>query len=164
MAQEESPEELLRRTMEFVAQHRANYIASGGAQGHIMDMSHAGFNGMCPTLLLRTIGRKSGNPLIIPLIYGVMGGEWIVVASKGGAPDHPAWLLNLKERKDAQFQVASQCFEGSWRIAEGDERETVWSYMTRVFPPYGDYQQSAGGRVIPLVLLRPSAQIEPFKA
>ena len=84
MSQSETTEELLQRTLDFVSQHRARYLASGGAEGHLVDMSHVGVPGLLPTLLLRTVGRRSGRTLTIPLIYGVFGREWVVIASKGG--------------------------------------------------------------------------------
>lgn len=160
----EGSERLLARTQNFVDDHRALYLSSGGSKGHLVDMSHAGAPGITPTLLLRTIGRKSGKAQISPLIYGVYGREWVVIGSKGGAPEHPAWYLNLRERPAVEFQIGTQAFSGEWREAEGEERERVWDYIGRVYPPYGDYQGGAGGRVIPVVMLLPKQEIAPFEA
>lgn len=160
----EGSEQLLARTQNFVEDHRALYLSSQGTKGHIVDMTHAGSPGLTPTLLLKTIGRKSGKTHVAPLIYGIFGREWVVIASKGGAPENPAWYLNLIERPDAEFQVGSQAFAAVWREAEGLERPRIWSYMGGVYPPYADYQDGAGDRVIPVILLRPKNEIRPFEA
>lgn len=160
----EGSEKLLARTQNFVDDHRAQYLNSGGAEGHIVDMSHAGAPGMAPTLLLKTTGRKSGKTQISPLIYGIYGREWVIIGSKGGAPDHPAWYLNLKEMAETEFQVGTQAFSATWREAQGDERNQVWDYIGRVYPPYADYSSGAGDRVIPVILLRPKDPVAVFKA
>jgi deazaflavin-dependent oxidoreductase (nitroreductase family) len=160
----EGTDQLLKRTQNFVDDHRALYLRSGGAEGHIVDLSHAGARGLLPTLLLKTKGRRSGRASIVPLIYGVFGDEWVVVGSKGGAPEHPAWFLNLQSQPDVAFQVAAQAFAANWRLAEGPERRQVWSYMHHLYPPYADYSAAAGERTIPLVLLRPTGQIPVFTA
>src|SRR5262249_22739241 len=121
--------------------------------------SHVGVNHYLPSLLLETTGRKSGRRLIVPLIYGVQPGEWVVVGSKGGAETHPAWYLNLQEQKEVGFQVATQAFRAHWRSPDGAEHAAVWDYMERLFPPYGDYRK-ATTRTIPLVMLKPFAAAE----
>ena len=158
----ENPDELLKRTLEFVENHRNTYLASGGVEGHLMDMSHVGVNGLMPTLLLETVGRKSGKRLIVPLIYGCRNGEWIVIGSKGGAPSHPAWYLNLQGQDTIRFQIGTQCFHGRWREPAAEERKGVWDYMVQHFPPFMDYQQSTGGRLIPVIMLRPEAPCPVF--
>lgn len=154
VSEKESSEQLLQRTADFVGQHLARYLASGGREGHIESMSHVGVPWRVPTLLLRTIGRRSGRPLTVPLIYGYFGGEWVVVGSKGGHHEHPAWYLNLQGRQAVYFQIATQCFRGSWRVAQGEERARVWDYMARLFPPYEGYVKAAGDRVLPVVMLQ----------
>jgi len=138
--------------------HRDLYLASGGAEGHIYDLANLGTSGLLPTLLLRTIGRKSGAVHILPLIYGVYGNEWVIVASKGGSPAHPAWYHNLMAMPDVVFQVATQAFRATCREAAGEERERVWDYMARLFPPYVTYQARATDRLIPVVMMKP---VEP---
>lgn len=160
----EGTDQLLQRTQNFVDEHRALYLRSGGREGHIVDLTHAGARGRLPTLLLRTTGRRSGRPQIVPLIYGLYGDEWVVIGSKGGAPDHPAWYLNLTAAPGAQIQVATQAYAVAWRHAEGDEREAVWAYMQQVYPPYADYQAAAQGRTIPVVLFQLKDEIAPFSA
>jgi deazaflavin-dependent oxidoreductase (nitroreductase family) len=156
-------EELMERRRSFMDDHIDSYLTSGGAEGHIIDLAAVGARNMLPTLLLQTIGRKSGKSLIVPLIYGCFGGEWVVIGSKGGAAEHPAWFVNLQERKEVFFQVATQCFRGTWRLPERDERSAVWNYMVHLFPPYATYQEAAGVRVIPVVMLNPIEQVPVFK-
>ena len=160
----EGTEQLLKRTQNFVDDHRGLYLRTGGAEGHIVDLSHAGARGLLPTLLLKTRGRRTGKTLIAPLIYGVFGDEWVVVGSKGGATDHPAWFLNLEAQPEAAFQIATQAFRASWRLAQGEARAAVWTYMEHLYPPYADYRLAAGAREIPLVLLRPIEQTPVFTA
>ena len=160
----EGTEQLLKRTQNFVDDHRGLYLRSGGAEGHIVDLTHAGAGGLLPTLLLKTSGRRTGRISIVPLIYGVFGDEWVVVGSKGGAAEHPAWFLNLEAQPDTAFQVATQAFTAAWRLAEGEERTKVWAYMERLYPPYADYRTAAGARSIPLVMLRPKAPTPIFTA
>lgn len=160
----EGTERLLARTQDFVTEHRKLYLESGGSMGHIVDFQHAGARGRLPSLLLKTIGRKSGRTLVTPLIYGIYGDEWVVIGSKGGAPEHPAWYLNLVDRPQAEMQVGTQAFSVSWRQPDGAERQSVWDYMAHLYPPYSDYLAAAEGRVIPVVLLSPVEEMEPFPA
>ena len=148
-------DELLARTANFVDDHRDLYLSSGGAQGHIVGFAHVGVDGYLPSLLLKTTGRKSGRTSIVPLIYGCHGREWVVVGSKGGAPEHPAWYLNLKAQGRVVIQIATQAFEADWRELEGAEYEAVWAYMEGMFPPYRDYREAVTGRTIPVIKLRP---------
>ena len=158
----EGSESLLRRSKGFVEDHLETYLSSGGAEGHIVDVSHTGVDRVLPTLLLKTAGRRSGKDLIVPLIYGCYGGEWVVIASKAGAANHPAWYLNLSAQDSVQFQISTQCFSGRWRVAEGEERNHVWAYMETHFPPYRDYQESAGERLIPVIMLEPRERLPVF--
>ncbi len=150
---------------DWTAQHRATYLESGGAQGHVLDLSDVGGRSFTTHCLIRyTGGRKSGQSYITPLIYGNAGGEIVVVASKGGADSHPAWYLNvLSQQTLGGVQIATQAFEATWREPQGDERHQVWEYMCHLYPPYIAYQQSTSRR-IPLVMLSPLRPIEPFSA
>ena len=93
-----------------------------------------------PTLLLTTTGRKSGKQLTMPLIYGVDGKDYVIVASKGGAPEHPAWYLNLQANPQVDLQVADKKCRAVAQTATGEERKHLWDMMTKVYPPYPDYQ------------------------
>jgi deazaflavin-dependent oxidoreductase (nitroreductase family) len=143
--------------------HLGMYLESGGAEGHIVDVSDIGGHKFTTTLLLRYVGRKSGRTLITPLIYGDIGGEVVIVASKGGADHHPAWYLNVSELQEVDFQIATQAFRASIREPEGEERARVWDFMAGVFPPYRKYQASTD-REIPLVMLSAIEPIAIFKA
>ncbi len=148
--------------LDFIGQHRHDYIASGGVQGHIVDMSDIHGHPFTAHVLLETFGRKTGAKRLTPLIYGQLGGEVIIVASKGGADVHPAWYLNLRENKEVHFQIGTQAFRGTWREPQGGEREAVWSYMETVFPPYIGYKAGTD-REIPLVMMKPVEAIDVFK-
>ena len=154
--------ELLARSVAFVNEHRDSYLRSGGRAGHIIDCTAVGARGYLPSLLLQTIGRKSGKPHIVPLLYGCFAGEWLVVGSRGGAPEHPAWFLNLQSRPEVHFQIATQAFRGSWRIPVGEERDQAWAYVTGMFPAYAEYQKRTE-RQIPVVLLRPIEETPVFE-
>lgn len=142
--------------------HLGTYLRSGGAEGHIVDVSDIGGHKFTTTLLLQLVGRKSGKIRINPLIYGDIGGEVVIVASKGGADHHPAWYLNIKDSKEIRFQVATQAFRGTWREPQEAERARVWGFMVGIFPPYEEYQASTD-RQIPLVMLSADEPIDVFK-
>lgn len=138
----------------WIKEHIELYLKDGEA-GHLWDSSLGGGEGMLTTLLLTTTGRKSGNPSIIPLIYKqTQSGGYCVIASKGGAPTHPAWFLNLQADPNAQLKVGNTELKAVARIAEGDEREALWQELAEYYPPYIDYQ-AATERQIPVVVLDP---------
>jgi deazaflavin-dependent oxidoreductase (nitroreductase family) len=111
-------------------------------------------SGAVPTLLLTTTGRRSGEKFVFPLIYGTTGDSYVVIASKGGAPEHPGWYRNLVADPLVDVQVASNRFRATARTATGDERTKLWNQMAALFAPYTDYQKVAG-REIPVVVLDP---------
>ncbi len=139
---------------DWIKDHLKRYIESDGADGHYWDASLAGGEGMLATLLLTTTGRKSGLPLTIPLIYGKTDTGYCVIASKGGAPAHPAWYMNLDADAGVHVQVAADKFNATARVAEGAEREALWTQMVAIYAPYTDYQ-AATERKIPVVVLEP---------
>lgn len=138
--------------------HLALYLRTDGAQGHLMDFSPAGGPAQTPCLILKTTGRKSGEPRLLPLIYGKDDGRFVIVASKGGAPKHPAWFLNLQSTPEVEFQVLDKKYKGVARIAEGSERERLFAMMAEIFPPYLVYK-SRTAREIPVVLIEPTSEI-----
>ncbi|MEQ8232157.1 MAG: nitroreductase/quinone reductase family protein [Gammaproteobacteria bacterium] len=135
----------------WIAEHRKKYLEDGEA-GHLWDSTFAGGPGLLPTLLLTTRGRKSGKESVMPLLYGEVAGGYAIIASKGGAPKHPAWFLNLREQDTVKVQVANDVFEARTRVAGGSEREQIWQQMATMYPPFNDYQAKAG-REIPVVVL-----------
>jgi deazaflavin-dependent oxidoreductase (nitroreductase family) len=128
----------------WIADHLRRYQASDGADGHV-------WNGV-PCLLLTTTGRKSGAPLTLPLIYGRDGERVVIVASRGGAPDHPAWYKNLAANPRVRVQIAAEKFAATARSAAGDERRRLWGVMTKIWPAYDEYQAKTT-REIPVVVL-----------
>jgi deazaflavin-dependent oxidoreductase (nitroreductase family) len=148
---------------DWKTEHLDMYLSSGGTKGHIMDLRDVGGHSFTTHCLIKYTGRKSGRTIITPLIYGDLGGEVVVCASKGGADHHPAWYLNLVETPDLYFQIASQAYRASWREPGDDERAKVWEFMQAVFPAYTTYQQSTD-RLLPLVLMTPVEKAALFTA
>ena len=136
----------------WIKNHLRRYLESNGEDGHLWDTSQGGGLGLTPTLLLTTTGRKSGRALILPLIYGEADGNYVIIASKGGAPEHPAWYLNLVDNPTVEVQVKADCFSAKARVANGEERTKLWDQMVGVYPPYTEYQTRTE-REIPVVVL-----------
>ncbi len=106
-------------------------------------------------LLLTTIGRNSGEPRTTPLIHRTDGDRFVVIASKGGAPDHPDWFKNLSADPRVEIQVEDEKFPVKTSVAEGEERERLWKLMTEVWPDYDSYAENTD-REIPVVVLERS--------
>jgi deazaflavin-dependent oxidoreductase (nitroreductase family) len=138
--------------------HVELYLKSNGHEGHVVDFGLPGVPEI-NTLLLQTTGRKSKDSKIAPLIYGRDGDRFVVVASKGGAPNHPAWFLNLRDQPEVRFQVADEKYRGVARITSGAERERLFRMMAKIYPPYDDYQAKTA-REIPVVTLEPREEVE----
>src|ERR1700734_3463844 len=117
MAESKSTREL----PEWIKSHLARYIATDGADGYLWDAAPGGGTGLVPTLLLTTTGRKSGNALTLPLIFGRSGPSYVVVASKGGAPTHPSWYLNLEANPSVRVQVKGEKFTAHAHTANAAE-------------------------------------------
>ena len=124
------------------------------AKAHDWDSSSLGGPGVLPTLLLTTTGRKSGEPRSLPLIYGNVGDSYAIIASKGGMPTHPLWYRNLEATAECELMVGAKAVRARARTAEGEERQTIWDQMAKIYPPYLDYQK-ATERTIPVVVLDP---------
>lgn len=102
-------------------------------------------------LLLSSTGRVSGQERTTPLIHRTDGEHWVVVASKGGAPEHPDWYKNLRSDPEATIQVKGERIPVRASAAEGEERTRLWQLMTEVWPAYNDYQRKTK-REIPVVV------------
>ena len=137
--------------------HVELYLESDGAEGHVLDFNRPGVP-LVNCLLLQTTGRKSRASKTTPLIYGKDGGGFVVVASKGGAQNHPAWFLNLRDKPEVRFQVADKKYHGVARITAGAERERLFRMMAGLFPSYDDYQAKTA-REIPVVVLEPKGEV-----
>jgi deazaflavin-dependent oxidoreductase (nitroreductase family) len=131
--------------MLFGPEHVKRYIETDGEEGH-------DWRNGAPVLLLTTTGRRSGEQRTTPLIYGRDGDNYLIVASKGGAPDPPAWYLNLSDNPDVQLQVKADRFTARARNATADEKPELWRTMTTIWPAYDEYQ-SKTDREIPVVVL-----------
>ena len=136
----------------WIGDHLRRYVESDGADGHMWDSAPVGGPGPIPTLLLTTTGRRSGQSGIMPLIYGKTDKGYVVVASKGGAPQHPGWYLNLVAHPEVEVQVVADRFRAKARTATGEERAELWKKMTVIYPPYNAYQAKTD-REIPVVVL-----------
>jgi len=110
-----------------------------------------------PMLLLRTIGRRSRQPRTAALLYVRDGAAYTVIASKGGAPQHPAWFHNLTSQPDVEIQVGRQRIPVRARVAEGEERARLWARADDVNQGQYAIYQSRTKRVIPVVVLEPRA-------
>jgi deazaflavin-dependent oxidoreductase (nitroreductase family) len=130
--------------MLFGDEHVRRYRETGGEEGYQ-------WNGV-KTLILTTTGRRSGAERSKALIFGEDGGRYLVVASKGGAPRHPDWYLNLTDDPEVEVQVKDDRFRARARIAEGAERERLWKLMAEIWPAYDQYQLETD-RLIPVVIL-----------
>jgi len=133
----------------WVRSHIREYVESDGAKGHR-------WRGL-PTLLLTTRGRKSGKLRRTALIYGRDRKNYLLVASNGGAPNHPLWYLNLVENAKVELQVGADKFAAKAHIATTKEKQRLWQVMSKIFPLYDKYQAQVAkaGRGIPLVIVEP---------
>lgn len=130
----------------FGEEHIRQYEQSGGKVGH-------DWNG-ASCLVLHTKGRKSGATRKFALIYGRDGDDYVVVASKGGAPDNPGWYRNLVANPDAKIQVWDKVIPVTARTGGAEDKKRVWPTMAKQWSGYDDYQAKTK-RDIPVVLLTP---------
>ena len=135
---------LLRRLM---GGHATIYRLTGGLIGHWTP-------GAAPTLLLDHVGAKSGKKRTSPLSYIRDGDSYVIVASKGGYPQNPAWFHNLKANPDTQVQVKHRKIPVRARVADPEERERLWPRVVEAYSGYAAYQKRTE-REIPLVILQP---------
>jgi deazaflavin-dependent oxidoreductase (nitroreductase family) len=129
----------------FGEEHVRRYRETGGAVGHRWKRGSK-------ILLLTTKGRKSGEPRTKPLIYEADGDRYVIVASKGGAPEHPDWYENLQAEPNVELQVLDEVFPARAHVAEGEERERLWQLVNGQWPDYDSYQEKTD-REIPVVVL-----------
>jgi deazaflavin-dependent oxidoreductase (nitroreductase family) len=129
----------------FGAEHIRSYRETGGELGHDWKKGSS-------TLLLTTTGRRSGEPRTNALIYGRAGEDYVIVASRGGSDEQPAWYLNLRENPQVEVQVMDDVFTARARDATADERPQLWRDMAEQWPDYDSYQARTD-REIPVVVL-----------
>jgi deazaflavin-dependent oxidoreductase (nitroreductase family) len=129
----------------FGEEHVRRYQETDGEEGY-------NWREGAPILLLTVTGRKSGTEYTTPLIFGEDGGNYVLVASQGGTPQHPDWYLNLEAHPEVGVQVKADKFRARARTAAGDERERLWTQLNGIWPHYDEYQEKTE-RVIPVVVL-----------
>lgn len=129
----------------WVNAHIKAYVESDGRKGHEWKPG-------VPTLLLTTTGWRSGIRRRTALIYGQDGSDVVVVASKGGAAEDPAWYRNLSADPQVEVQVGAEVHPAVARTAEGEERVRLWAAMADIWPYYDGYAKKTR-REIPVVIL-----------
>jgi deazaflavin-dependent oxidoreductase (nitroreductase family) len=125
--------------------HAGVYRATGGKL--------FGRMGKSPIMLLNTVGRKTGRKRTSPLLYVMDGEDFVIIASKGGAPTHPAWYLNLKANPDATVEVGDREVRVRAEEVDSEEKVRLWQKMIEMYPTYDDYKTKTE-REIPLLVLR----------
>lgn len=122
------------------------FRANGGTAGGI-------FEGK-PLLLLHNVGAKSGTDFVTPLVYLADGANWVIFASKGGAPNNPGWYHNLKAQPAVSIEIGSESFDVTAEEATGEERERLYSIQEEQQPQFAEYAQKTD-RKIPVIVLKP---------
>ena len=136
---EPSPAQWVRDQVEL-------YESSGGAQGNTL--ADTGL----PVVIVTTKGNKSGKVRKTPLMRVEHDGEYVLIASKGGAPSHPVWYYNLKaDPKAVVIQDGPEPFAAEVRELDGEERARWWERAVAAYPPYAEYQERTA-RKIPVFL------------
>ena len=106
-----------------------------------------------PMLLLHTTGAKSGLTRVNPVMYQQVGDDLAVFASKAGAPTNPDWYYNLRANPNVEIELGTETIPVTARVADDDERERIWGIQKERYPTFAEYEQTAAGRKIPVVLL-----------
>lgn len=109
-----------------------------------------------PLLLLHTVGAKSGQERVNPVMYQALPDGYAVFASKGGAPTNPDWYHNVLANPQVSAEIGTTTLELRARVAEGDERERIWSAQKAAYPGFADYERKTS-RQIPVVILEPAS-------
>lgn len=128
----------------WVAEQARRYEESNGTEATDMNGS--------PCLLIDYLGRRSGEWHRTVLIYGRDGEDYLVVASKGGAPEHPAWFLSLRENPDVHLRVDTERFAARAEVLSKEDKARVWPHLLEVYAPYEEYQRKTD-RDIPVIRL-----------
>ncbi len=123
------------------------FRASGGRLG-------SSFRYGAPVCLVTTIGRRSGQPRTIALIYRAEGDDIVLVASKGGMSHHPMWYLNMEANPACEVQIGPETRKMHAKRATGDEKQALWPRLNALYPEYDDYQARTT-RDIPVLILSP---------
>ncbi|HVD02285.1 MAG TPA: nitroreductase family deazaflavin-dependent oxidoreductase [Candidatus Dormibacteraeota bacterium] len=103
--------------------------------------------------IVTTTGAKSREPRENPLVFSRSGDDLVVIASKGGAPNHPAWFHNLVATPRVKVEVDGEAFEAEARVAQGEEHDRLYAAHAALMPAFNEYQQRTT-RKIPVVVLK----------
>ena len=128
---------------QIIEEFRANAGVVGGQ-----------FTGV-PLLILHSTGRKSGQERLNPLAYQPIGDSFAVFASKGGSPSHPDWYFNVTADAEVSIEVGTESVDVHARVVDGDERTRIWETQKANIPTFAEYEQLAGDREIPVIVLEP---------
>jgi deazaflavin-dependent oxidoreductase (nitroreductase family) len=135
-------------SQDFNAQVIDEFRSNGGKVG-------GPFEGT-PMLLLHHTGAKSSQSRINPLVCQPDGDGYVIFASKAGAPTNPDWYHNLKAHPDVSIEVGTDTIDVVASEATGEERDRLFRTQVERSPTFGEYEQKAGGRVIPVIVLTPA--------
>jgi deazaflavin-dependent oxidoreductase (nitroreductase family) len=108
-----------------------------------------------PLLLLHTVGAKTGQPRVNPVMYQQVAGGYAVFASRGGGPVNPDWYHNLLAHPRVQAEIGARTVDLVARVAEGEERERIWSAQKAAAPGFAGYERRTT-RQIPVIVLEPA--------
>jgi deazaflavin-dependent oxidoreductase (nitroreductase family) len=109
-------------------------------------------------VLVHNTGAKSGVEYVTPLVYQQLdGGDMAIFASYGGAPKDPAWFGNIVANPELTVEVGTETFGVKARVADGEERQRIWEQQKVDVPGFAEYEQKAGGRTIPVIVLERGA-------
>ncbi len=134
---------------QWVADQVELYESSGGTQGNTLRDTGL------PVIIVTNRGRKSGAIRKTPLMRVADGRNYILVASKGGAPEHPLWYYNLKADPNVEIRDKTEVYAMRVReVVDTEERRRVWAIAVEAFPPYRSYQDKTD-RLIPLFIAEP---------
>ncbi|MCX4641161.1 MULTISPECIES: nitroreductase family deazaflavin-dependent oxidoreductase [unclassified Streptomyces] len=147
MAQDETGTDVVISPTGWVAEQARLYEESGGTEGTTIPGPMS-----APCLLLDYQGRRSGQWRRTVLIYDRDGDDYLIVASKGGADQHPEWYLNLEANPDVRLRVGTERFTARAETLSPEEKARVWPHLVEIFAPYADYQKKTD-RDIPVVRL-----------
>ena len=124
------------------------FRANGGAVG-------GPFEG-ATLLILHSTGAKSGKERLNPLLYRKDGDRYVIFASKAGAPSHPDWYYNVSANPNVQVELGDGTIAATASVAEGDEHDRLWTAQKTEVPQFAEYEKTAEGRTIPVVILTPT--------
>ena len=136
--------EYIPSTSQWVADQVELYEGSGGTDG--ITLKDTGL----PVIIVTNQGRKTGATRKTPLMKAVDGDNYILVASRGGAPKHPVWYYNLKADPDVEIRDGTKVQSMRVReVVDSAERQRLWDIAVKAFPPYQEYQEKTD-RIIPV--------------